>query len=361
MRSEAQAAARPTESTGLPERQLGPSDVAIVVPIGGAAPAWQRCSKSLARLDPAPGELIVVIDGPYPDLAARASEIGAEVLQLEDRGGPARARNRGAQAARGDILFFVDSDVELPRDITARVAELFAADAGLAAVMGSYDDAPGDAGFFSQYRNLLHHYVHQRGREAASTFWAGCGAIRRRTFLEVGGFDDGYGVPSIEDIELGSRLRRSGHGIRLVKDLQVRHLKKWRLVDMLRTDLLRRAAPWTELMLREGQMVNDLNVTIRDRLSVVLAFVLLLALPAAALWPPALVLSAAAMLLLVVLNAGFFGFLLRRRGFLFTVAAIPAYWLYLLTCGFGFALGLLRHHLRRRPSFPQTSGQAADD
>ena len=39
-------------------------------------------------------------------------------------------------------------------------------------------------------------------------------------------------------------------------------------------DLLRRAAPWTELMLREGKMVNDLNVKTRDRVSVVLAFVL---------------------------------------------------------------------------------------
>ena len=213
--------------------------------------------------------------------------------------------------------------------------------------MGSYDDAPGDQGFFSQYRNLLHHYVHQTGREEASTFWAGCGAVRREAFLEVGGFDELYPVPSIEDIELGSRLLRSGSPIRLDKDLQVKHLKRWRLPDMLRTDLLRRAAPWTELMLREGRMINDLNVKTRDRISVAAAFVPLIAVPAAWRWPALLALGAAAVLLIVVLNAGFFRFLLRRRGALFALGAVPVYWVYLLTCGLGFGLGLARHLLGR--------------
>ena len=52
----------------------------------------------------------------------------------------------------------------------------------LTAVMGSYDDTPSEPGLVSQYRNLLHHFVHQVGREKASTFWAGCGAVRRGAF-----------------------------------------------------------------------------------------------------------------------------------------------------------------------------------
>jgi hypothetical protein len=189
--------------------------------------------------------------------------------------------------------------------------------------------------------------VHQNGRERASTFWAGCGAVRRRAFQEVGGFDERYADPSIEDIELGSRLLRAGHTIRLVKDLQVKHLKRWRLADMLATDLWRRAVPWTELMLRQGQMVNDLNVRTRDRISVLMAFVPLIMLPAAWIWPPLLGAGAAAMILMVVLNAGLFRFFLSRRGVLFAVGAIPLYWVFLLVSGLGFALGLLRHLLGR--------------
>ena len=323
------------------------ADVAIIVPVGGAAPAWRRCARSLARLDPAPGEIVVVLDGPNDEVASTAAEIGARIVVLDERRGPARARNHGARQASGEILFFIDADIEVPPGLAGQVAELFTAHRDMAAVIGSYDADPGHPGFVSQYRNLLHHFVHQHGREQASTFWAGCGAVRRRIFDELGGFDERYGNPSIEDIELGARLRQSGHAIRLVKDLQVKHLKRWRLFDMLATDLLRRAVPWTRLMLRQGKMVNDLNVKTRDRISVLLAFVPLLALPVAWLWPVLLAGAAASMILMLVLNAGLFRFFHRRRGAVFTLGAAPLYWLYLLTCGLGFGLGLGRHLLDR--------------
>ncbi len=331
-----------------PGRPLEPSDVAVVVPVGGAAPAWARCARSLSRLDPKPAEILAVIDGADAGLAATAASAGATVVTREARGGPAAARNSGAREARGEILLFIDADVEVPPDLVARVAGLFDADGRTAAVMGSYDDDPGDPGFLSRYRNLLHHFVHQTGRERASTFWAGCGAVRRQAFLEVGGFDEGYPIPSIEDIELGSRLLRAGHPIRLVKELQVKHLKRWRLADMLATDLLRRAVPWTRLMLRQGRMVNDLNVKTRDRFSVLLAFLPLITLPLAWRWPILLAVGAGAIILLVALNAGLFRFFLRRRGALFALGAVPMYWVYLLICGLGFALGLIGHLLDRK-------------
>ena len=331
-----------------PVRRVTPADVTVVVPVGGHAPAWPRCARSLAALDPPPGEIVAVIDGSYDDLAACAAGAGARVVVMPTRGGPARARNRGAQAASHDILLFVDADVEAPRDLAARVAQLLTAHDEVAAVIGSYDETPGDRGFLSQYRNLLHHFVHQHAREQASTFWAGCGAVRREVFDEVGGFDERYTDPSIEDIELGARLVGAGHAIRLVKDLQVTHLKRWRLTDMLATDLWGRAVPWTELMLRNGRMVNDLNVKTRDRLSVLLAFVPLAALPAG-WWRPALLgVGAIALGLVVALNAGLFRFFLHRRGPWFALRTIPVYWVYLLICGFGFGLGLLRHLLGRR-------------
>jgi GT2 family glycosyltransferase len=328
---------------GVSAPPIDTSRVTVIVPVGGAAPAWSRSARSLAGLDPAPGEIVAVIDGHHDDLAATAEGVGARVVVLEERGGPARARNRGAHEATGDVLLFLDSDVEAPTDLVARVAALFDADPALTAVMGSYDDTPSEPGLVSQYRNLLHHFVHQEGREKASTFWAGCGAVRRGAFQEVGGFDESYFEPSIEDIELGARLLQAGHTIRLVKDLQVKHLKRWCLADMLRTDLWRRAVPWTELMLRQGRLVNDLNVKTSDRLSVVAAFVLLASLLAAWRWPALLGGAALALLSMVALNAGLFVFFRRRRGVLFALGAIPLYWVFLLTAGAGFVLGLLRH------------------
>lgn len=335
-------------SSSLPQ-PVAPSDIAVVVPVGGASDAWIRSARSLARLDPFPGQIVVAIDGTNEALAATAARIPATVVVLEHRSGPATARNRGARAVTCDILLFIDADIEVPVDLAARVARLFTEHPDLTAVMGSYDDAPGDSGFVSQYRNLLHHFVHQTARVEASTFWAGCGAVRRQAFHDVGGFDDRWVNPSIEDIELGSRLVRAGYRIRLVKDLQVKHLKRWTLTDMLATDLWRRAVPWTELMLGEGKVVNDLNVKTRDRVSVVLAFVALLALIAAWRSPMLLGVAFMAMILVVVLNARLFRLFLDQRGALFVARAIPLYWLYLLICGIGFAIGLVRHLVKRRP------------
>ena len=68
----------------------------------------------------------------------------------------------------------------------------------------------------------------QNSNADANTFWAGCGAIRRSVFKDVGGFDEKkYKKPSIEDIDLGYRLSQKGYKIFLDKDIQVKHLKSW--------------------------------------------------------------------------------------------------------------------------------------
>ena len=103
--------------------------------------------------------------------------------------GPAAARNRGAEQVAGDVIVFVDADVTVHPDALERIREAFAADPELAAVFGSYDDAPAAPQLVSQFRNLLHHHVHSSSPGPAETFWAGLGAVRREPFLAAGGFD----------------------------------------------------------------------------------------------------------------------------------------------------------------------------
>jgi len=205
-------------------------------------------------------------------------------------------------------------------------------------VFGSYDDTPGEPNFLSQYKNLLHHYVHQTGAESASTFWAGCGAVRRDVFLEVGGFDERFGRPSIEDIELGYRLRRAGYRIRLCKDLQGKHWKRWGPLSLLRSDFLDRALPWAALMRREGRILNDLNLKLGSRVSGVLSWVLI-ATVAAAFWrTEALVVLALVAGALLLLNLPVYRFFKRKRGLRFAARAIPWHWLYYIYSVFAFAL-----------------------
>jgi Glycosyltransferases, probably involved in cell wall biogenesis len=224
-------------------------------------------------------EIIVVDDASTDDSPEICREKGAIVFRLPHQSGPGAARNYGAEKAQGDILFFVDSDVVIRRDTVARVAEDFMKNPDIAAVFGSYDDSPTVPDFLSQFRNLLHHFTHQNSREEAVTFWAGCGAIRRDIFHEVGGFDqDKYPKPSIEDIELGYRLRKAGYRIMLDKGLQAKHLKNWEWRSMLKNRIFNRAVPWSQLILESRSLPSDLNLQTSHRLvlrwSVCLVFML---------------------------------------------------------------------------------------
>jgi hypothetical protein len=189
----------------------------------------------------------------------------------------------------------------------------------------------------SQYWNLRHHFVHQQGNPDASTFWAGCGAIRRSVFEESGGFDEKrFRVPSIEDIELGYRLRQAGHRLLLDKSLQGTHLKRWDLRSILRTDIICRAIPWSRLILESGRVPDDLNLKRTQRLSVALAGLAVVLLPLAALRSELLAFSIAALLWVAVLNRGLYAFFFRQRGIFFAAACIPLHFLYYLYSGLSF-------------------------
>lgn len=288
-------------------------------------------------------ETLVVDDGSTDHSPSLARERGAEVLSTGARKGPAYARNRGAAAARGEILFFIDADVSIQADTLERVAQAFAGDPHLDALFGSYDEHPAASNFLSQYKNLMHCFVHQQGKRQASTFWTGCGAIRRSVFTACGGFDERYLQPSIEDIELGARLIRQGYTIELDPALMVKHLKHWTLRGLLASDILHRAIPWTMLMMRERHIPNDLSVQWRQRVSVALVF---LALVLAPFWWPA---SAIATGATIALNQRFYGFLARRRGILFALRSIPLHLFYFFYSGVAFALACGMSLVRRQP------------
>ena len=245
----------------------------MVIPVYNSATQLRSCLEHLRRSSLSVYECIVVDDGSTDNSAGVARDFGATVLLTGGRCGPAIARNVGAQAAQNEILVFVDSDVCVHNGALERIAASFAVDPELAAVMGSYDDDPGSPDFISRYRNLMHCYVHRHGRREASTFWSGCGAIRRSVFLEFKGFDESYSRPSIEDIELGYRLAKAKKKLMLDPGLMVKHLKHWDFVGLVKTDVLDRGIPWTELILRHRTMPNDLNLKFSQRISVALMFV----------------------------------------------------------------------------------------
>ncbi len=280
--------------------------ISVVIPVKNSERELERCLRALGESQHAPLECIVVDDGSTDGSARVARKHGCTVITCKTSRGPAAARNEGARKARGDILFFLDADVCVQPDSIERVERQFASDPQLDALIGSYDQSPASPDFLSQYKNLMHHFVHQSGQEAASTFWSGCGAIRRSVFEQYSGFSEDYRRPAIEDIELGYRLTADGRKILLDKDLQVKHLKAWSFWRLLKTDIFDRGIPWTELILRDSSMPNDLNVQISQRISVALVYVMLIAVGAMAVHFKGLFLVPLLLLLVLLLSGYWF-------------------------------------------------------
>jgi len=354
--------------------------ISVVIPVKNGGEKFERCLQGLMSSDYKNYELIVVNDASKDDSPRIAESYGATVLHssdfpfrhksdfpFQDSLGPAGARNIGAKHAGGEIIFFIDADVVLRKDSLRRVADFFEENKDYAAVFGSYDDSPDDPSFISQYRNMLHCYIHQISLAEAETFWSGCGAIRKDVFLNMEGFDlKTYRLPSVEDIDLGYRMNDAGYKICLDKKLQAKHLKQWTFKSMLITDIFHRAIPWSQIMWKRKRMPNDLNIQTHHRLSgalVLLIFLLISLIAGGALikvvydllsggpsdFKLFMRIDALALVLVLILNVLFLNinlyvFFLKRKGLGFTLQCIPLHFFYYLYSITAFMILLVDVH-----------------
>ena len=329
----------------------------IIVPVRDGAAFLAESLPPLLASAGEDAEVIVCDDGSRDGSARVAAAHGARVLPHEVPTGPAAARNRGARVARGRILVFVDADVRVHAD-TIPLLRRELEDPEVVAAFGSYDDAPSARSWPSLYKNLAHHFVHQRSRREASTFWAGGGAVRRDAFLAAGGFDPAYGRPSVEDVELGYRLRAAGHRIRLVPEAQATHLKRWTLAGWLASDFRDRAVPWARLVRGGRGLPADLNFTTGDRAASGLVGLALL-LAAASAWRAWLLLAAVSCLAIAAfLDRSFLAFAASRGSPAFAVAASAMQLLHRAAGLAGFAYGFL--FVNRRTDVPESNERGLD-
>ena len=316
--------------------------ISIITPVYNGGYPFICCLLAISR-SPAKYELIIVDDGSTDKSADIARQFGAKVLQTNGREGPGAARNLGAKVAQGKYLCFIDADCEVCHDAISDLVNKLQSHPEIDALFGSYDDAPAATNFVAQYKNLMHHYVHQQGSESASTFWSGFGVVKRELFLRLGGFDvERFPRPSIEDIDLGYRLKQQGANIHLAKELQVKHHKAWKLLSLIKIDICDRGIPWTILLhSNKSHRINDLNLQTSSRISVVATYSLLLCLAATIFLPVVILPTLFLAFLLLFLNWDVYQFFAQKRGFWFALKVVPLHWLYYLYAGLSFVIGTL--------------------
>jgi glycosyltransferase involved in cell wall biosynthesis len=195
--------------------------ISVIIPVYNGGRTLPDCLRALQNQTYPPDEVIVVDDGSTDDTAAVAARFGVTVLS-QVNAGPAAARNRGAEAARGSILLFTDADCVPAPDWIERMSAPFA-DPTVAGAKGEYR---------TRQRELIARFVQQEyqdrydrmaGRSQIDFVDTYSAAYRRDLFLAAGGFDPTFPTASVEDQEFSFHLAGQGHRLVYVPGAIVYH------------------------------------------------------------------------------------------------------------------------------------------
>jgi glycosyltransferase involved in cell wall biosynthesis len=197
----------------------------VVIPTHNRRDSVTRLLRALGEQDPVPGsfEAIVVadgcVDGTVDALRALDSEFPCTVLE-QPASGPGAARNSGAAHSTGDILLFLDDDVE-PRTGVLRAHAAFHAEVADGIGLGYLQPAVTARGFFGAvlrgwWESMFEELRRPGHRYLYSDLLTGHFSLERRAFERLGGFD--AALPSHEDYELGYRAIAAGMNMRFVPD-----------------------------------------------------------------------------------------------------------------------------------------------
>ncbi len=260
-------------ATGCGSCGPGGLRVTVIVPVYNGADTIGECLESLLRQsEQEPACEILVVDDASRDstLAVVARYPGVRAIRQEVNAGPAAARNRGAREAAGDIILFTDADCVPGEGWLGEMLCSFA-DPRVMGVKGVYRTKQRDMTarviqleFEYKYRKL----ASQPAIDFIDTYSAG---YRRAVFLQFGGFDTAFPVPSTEDIDLSFRIAAKGHLLVFNPAAYVFHRHPASLADYLKRKY--RYAYWGMLVVRRfpEKAIKNSYTPNSQRLQVVLA------------------------------------------------------------------------------------------
>lgn len=216
--------------------------LSIVIPHYNAPEKLERLLISLGKSKKAPPfEVIVVDDGSTVPLSFRPPSRNPEnqkhgsrdkpgmtmtrIIRLPHNHGPAVARNRGVKAARGTFIVFLDCDVEVFPDTLFEIAKVFTDDPDVVALTGVWVKEQKSHDFFPNFKALRDwsYWINERNKSGYYfLFSTRIASIKKAVFERLGGFDESYPAPLVEDIELTYRIARR-YAIIFAPQVRVRH------------------------------------------------------------------------------------------------------------------------------------------
>lgn len=306
-------------------------------------------------------ELIVVDDASTDGSVPTAARFADTVIRLTRPSGPAYARNRGVEIARGEVLAFVDADVVVKPDTFARMLATLDGRPDIHAVSASHDERSGAGNFVSQYWNLLQRFGEEQNAGRCAQFATGCGAVRRDAFLAAGMYDEWrFASACLENAELAGRLRQGGHGVLLSTDLKIGSLRRWSLLSVCREvwargRILARSLGYVRMSVA---VPSEVVFTLTRKMTPAIALLGTLSLAAAFVPGADIAIKAGVVLAVLFLsNLPVHRFYARTRGIAFAAASVPLHIVAQVVAGMALCTGWMLREIFGDPS-PDATTQA---
>lgn len=325
--------------------------VSVIIPVYNGADTIGPVLEAVYNSTFKDFEIVVVNDCSTDNcmevLSGYASKYPHRVVAFNENLGVSKARNAGAQKARGEILLFIDADcIVLPDTIERCVKRLNKGDS--ICVGGAYTKEPWDKDFFSIFQSLYVHHVETKN-EYPDYIATHCMAIRKDVFEKFGGFIEESFIghqASVEDVEFSHRLLAAGYRLTRPADIQVKHMFRFSFLKSMK-NAIKKSKYWTmyslknrDVMADSGAASYELKTNVATQ---VLNLILLIALLVSRIWwlllPMVLLYSINLMVSFKLLCL-----IKRERGWWFLIRAMAYYQLiYPFVVAYGSFIGTLKY------------------
>lgn len=235
--------------------QSSGSHISVIIPNYNKGTTLGRCLKAAFSSEYDNFEVIVVDDCSSDNSVEVAKQFPCKLIQLDKHSGAAKARNVGAGASKGDILFFIDADCLLQKDTLAAVNKAMAGCFdNFSIVGGTYTKVPSDDSFFCTFQSIFVNYSESK-RKRPDYIATHAMAISADRFKNTGGFRERF-LPVLEDVEFSHRLRRSGYELIMDPKILVQHIFNFSLVKSL-SNAFYKSMYWTIYSIKSGDLFAD--------------------------------------------------------------------------------------------------------
>ena len=252
--------------------------IRVIVPCYNSDLTIEKCIASIFTSKGIDFEVYVIDDGNNNRLEELKNEYPIKVMRTSGVEGAGKARNLGTQGFSGQVVVFIDSDVQIYEATIASLVKPIKEKLADATV-GSYSKQR-SLNFYDDYKSFyLANKYNTEGRYLRNTFWSAICSIDFKTYTIINGFKDCYSGAGPEDIDTGVELSLQGARILSVPQAMGKHLSSFNFSKLLKNDLRKGSEDIYIHLTRKVSITCNRHVSKADIIAVFLAWGLPLFFP----------------------------------------------------------------------------------